>query len=266
MHRKLKTALAASTLVLATQAMAQVTFYEAEGFRGRAFTANAQVADFARKGYNDRASSVVVDSGRWEMCQDARFAGRCIVLRPGRYESLAALGMNDNISSVRPVDNGRRYETEMAQPVAAPNYDWRRRANERVYQAPVTSVHAVMGAATERCWVERQQVSERGDRNVGGAVVGALIGGVLGHQVGGGTGRDLATAGGAVAGAVVGSNVGRDNNNYGQRDVRRCENTTSGTPAYWDVTYNYRGLNHQVQLAAAPGPTIAVNGDGEPRQ
>ncbi len=125
-----------------------------------------------------------------------------------------------------------------------------------------------MGPPTERCWVERQRVSEpsRGDRNVGGAIAGALIGGVLGHQVGGGTGKDIATVGGAVAGGLIGSNVGRDNNTYASRDVRRCENTTSGTPAYWDVTYNFRGREHRIQMTATPGTTVAVNGDGEPRQ
>jgi uncharacterized protein YcfJ len=265
MHTSIKTALAAAALICASQAMAQVTFYENDGFRGRAFTANGEVSDFTRHGFNDRASSVIVDGGRWEMCQNARFDGRCIVLRPGRYESLSALGMNDNISSIRPVDMRRHYENEIAQPVAAPNYDWRRRANERVFDAPVTSVHAVMGAATERCWIEREQVGDRGNANVGGALAGALIGGVLGHQVGGGSGKDLATVGGAVAGGVIGSNVGRDNN-YASRDVRKCENTTSGTPAYWDVSYNFRGQNHQVQMASAPGSTISVNRDGEPRQ
>ena len=95
----------------------------------------------------------------------------------------------------------------------------------------------------------------------------ALIGGVLGHQVGGGSGKDIATVGGAVAGGVIGSNVGRDNTaQYGSRDVRRCENTTNATPAYWDVTYNFRGQDHQIQMTAPPGTTIAVNRDGVPRQ
>jgi uncharacterized protein YcfJ len=268
MNRKLKSALAVTALVAATHAAAQVTFYEGEGFRGRAFTTNSQVGDFARNGFNDRASSVVVDRGRWEVCEHQRFEGRCVVLRRGNYETLSQLGLENSISSVRPADNRRRYDEPAAQ-MDTPNYAWRRRANERVFEAPVTSVHAVMGQATERCWVERQQVSEpsRGDRNVGGAIAGALIGGVLGHQVGGGSGRDLATAGGAVAGGVIGSNVGRDSNGtYANRDVRRCENTTSGTPAYWQVTYNFRGQDHQMQMTQAPGATIAVNRNGEPRQ
>jgi hypothetical protein len=49
------------------------------------------------------------------------------------------------------------------------------------------------------------------------------------------------------------------------RDVRRCETTASAKPAYWDVVYNYRGVDHHVQMSAAPGPTIAVNRNGEPR-
>jgi uncharacterized protein YcfJ len=265
MNRQLQIALAASAFVMASSAFAQVTFYEGENFHGRAFTTQNEVRNFARIGFNDRASSVVVASGRWEVCEDARFEGRCVLLRPGNYDSLRALGMEDRISSVRRANNRRHYDSQ-PEPMAEANYDWRRRANERVYDAPVTSVHAVMGAASEHCWVERNQVSEqRGDRNVPGAIVGAVIGGVLGHQVGGGTGKDIATVGGAVAGGVIGSNVGRDGN-YGSRDIRRCETTTSGTPAYWDVSYRFHGMDHQVQMSAAPGTTIAVNSNGEPRQ
>ena len=148
----------------------------------------------------------------------------------------------------------------------APTYEYRQRANERVYEAPVTSVRAVVGPPEQRCWVEREQVVERGDQNVGGAVLGAIIGGVLGHQVGGGRGKDVATAGGAVAGALIGGNAGSGDNVAYDRDVQRCRNVSSGRPAYWDVTYNYRGVEHRVQMSAPPGNTIFVNRDGLPRQ
>lgn len=91
-------------IVLATaaaSASAQVTFFEHDGFRGRSFTTDRSVGDFVRFGFNDRASSVIVRSGRWELCDDARFGGRCVVLRPGRYASLSVMGMNDRVSSVR---------------------------------------------------------------------------------------------------------------------------------------------------------------------
>jgi hypothetical protein len=33
----------------------------------------------------------------------------------------------------------------------------------------------------------------------------------------------------------------------------------------WDVTYNFRGQEHRMQVTAPPGPTITVNERGEPR-
>ena len=267
MNSKFKTALTLSALVVGTHAAAQITFYQGEGFRGRAFTADQQVVNFSRSGFNDRSSSIVIERGRWEVCEDSNFRGRCVVLRRGSYDSLQRLGMENVISSARPLNPRRQQDNEIQAQMETPDYAWRRRANERVFEAPVTSVRAVMGAPTQHCWVERQQVSDpgRGDRNVGGAIAGALIGGVLGHQVGGGSGKDLATAGGAIAGGVIGSNVGRNGTTSGQ-DVQRCQNTVSGTPAYWDVTYNFRGREHQMQMSAAPGTTVAVNANGEPRQ
>jgi uncharacterized protein YcfJ len=267
MNPKLKIALAVSTLLLGAQASAQITFYDHEGFRGRAYTAGKAVPNFSRGGLNDRTSSVVVEQGRWEVCEHANFGGRCVVLRRGSYDSLARLGMENTISSARPTDRRKHYANEVPAQMETPDYAYRQRANERVYNAPVTDVRAVMGAPTQHCWIERQQVVESApDHNVGGAIAGAIIGGVLGHQVGGGRGKDLATVGGAVAGGVIGSNVGRGGSTMASRDVQRCENTVSGTPAYWDVTYNFRGRDHQVQMSAAPGTVIAVNGNGEPRQ
>lgn len=263
MNLKTKSILAACTLVLGSQAMAQITFYEREGFRGRAMSTERNIDNFDRTGFNDRTSSVVVDRGRWEVCEDSRFRGRCVVLRRGNYDSLHSLGMENRISSVRRIENERRYDNEREPVAAVPVYEWRQRPNERIYEVPVTSARAVVGPPNQRCWVERQQVQGGGQPNVGGAVIGGIIGGILGHQVGGGSGKDIATAGGAVAGAVIGANQG-GGSTY-PRDVQRCENVASTTPAYWEVTYNYRGVEHRVQMSAAPGRTILVNGNGEPR-
>lgn len=264
----LKTALTLSALVAASHAVAQITFYEGQDFRGRAYTSATAVSNLNRSGLNDRTSSVVVQGARWEVCNNANFGGKCVVLRPGSYDSLQQLGMDGSISSARPVDKRRQYANEVQAPMQTPDYAWRRRPNERVYDAPVTSSRAIMGAGTQHCWVERQQVSDSagGDRNVGGAIAGALIGGILGHQVGGGSGKDLATVGGAVAGGVIGSNVGRSGSTTTGRDVQRCETTQSGAPAYWDVNYKFRGQDHNIQMTAAPGSTVAVNAKGEPRQ
>jgi uncharacterized protein YcfJ len=266
MNILLKQALGACGIAFATCASAQITFYENESFSGRNFTARDQVADLRRLGFNDRASSVVVAHDRWEVCDDIRFGGRCIVLRPGRYASLQAMGLNDRISSVRTVDQQANIHESRYSPAPVASYDYRRRSDERIYEANVTSVRAVVGQAGQRCWVEREQVQQRGDANVPGAVVGAVLGGILGHQVGSGRGNDAATVGGAVVGGVVGANVGRDSGEQYSRDVQRCNAAPSQSRAdYWDVTYSFRGQEHHAQMSAPPGRTLTVNAEGEPR-
>jgi len=120
MNVKQKGAVALAAAVFATQASAQVTFYEREGFEGRSFGTEQQVRNFERHGFNDRASSALVSGGRWEVCEDVAFEGRCVVLRPGRYPSLAAMGLNDRVSSMRNVSanaRGQRREAPV-EPVA----------------------------------------------------------------------------------------------------------------------------------------------------
>jgi len=248
--------------------VAQITFYQQESFGGRAFTTDKRINNLQRSGFNDLASSAVVVGDRWEVCDDARFKGRCVVLRPGQYSSLAAMGLNDRISSVRDVSRDARIDDRRYAPAPLAALDYSQRNNESLYEANVTSVHAVLGTPERRCWAEREQVAQdQGSANVGGAVVGALLGGILGHQVGGGTGKDLATAGGAVAGALIGSNVGRSTQQPSGQDVQRCENVPNNAqPQYWDVIYNFRGQEHRVQMTTPPGRTVIVNGQGEPRK
>ena len=263
----LKATLGLAAVVVCAQAAAQVTFYEGEAFSGRAYTVDREVQNMGRTGFNDRATSAVVERGNWEVCEDARFEGRCVVLRPGSYERLTNLGMSNRISSARLVGRDQRRELAAPEPLPAPTYEYRQRPRERLFEVPVIDVRAVVGPPQQRCWVERQQVVEnRGEANVGGAIVGAIIGGVLGHQIGSGRGNDAATAGGAVAGAAIGANAGRGegSGSYSQ-DVQKCATTPSGPPQYWDVTYSFRGQRHNVQLNAPPGRTIMVNRDGVPR-
>jgi uncharacterized protein YcfJ len=265
MNNKLRPLFGIAAVAFAAHASAQVTFYEGEGFRGRAFAVSGEVRNFDRTGFNDRASSVVVDRGRWEVCEDARFQGRCVVLRRGSYDTLRGMGMENRISSVRKVDDRRHYDNEAPQALAAPNYEYRRRPNERLREVPITSARAVMGPPEQRCWVERGQVAEKRDLNVPGAIIGGLLGGIIGHQIGGGTGNTVATIGGAVGGGALGANIDRIRDPQSGQDVRRCENVAGQAPQYWDVTYNYKGVQHRVQMNTPPGQTITVNDRGEPR-
>lgn len=100
-------------------------------------------------------------------------------------------------------------------------------ANE-VYQARVLSSRAVNAAPQERCWTER-------------------------HQVG------LLELPFAIVGGTIDLLAGQQSTRYDQR----CTTVPGGT-AYWDVTYEFRGITRSVQMSARPGSTIAVNGYGEP--
>ena len=169
----------------------------------------------------------------------------------------------------RQAEEAQRIASSMRADAYAPSaYDYRRRDNERLYEARVTYVRAVVGPPQQRCWVEREQVVNSSPGvNVPGAIIGGAIGGILGHQIGGGRGQDIATGIGAVSGAVVGANVGRgsDGTVYTQ-DVQRCEFVpTSARPDYWDVTYVFGGYEHRAQTTTPPGATIFVNAQGEPR-
>ncbi|MBX3657982.1 MAG: glycine zipper 2TM domain-containing protein [Ramlibacter sp.] len=59
--------------------------------------------------------------------------------------------------------------------------------------------------------IEVVRTEEKGKGSGAGAVIGGIAGAVIGHQIGGGSGRDLATAAGAIGGAVVGNNVEKRN-------------------------------------------------------
>ena len=50
---------------------------------------------------SDQAGSVIIREGEWQLCDDADFRGKCVVLSPGRYDNLRDMG--DRISSVRRV-------------------------------------------------------------------------------------------------------------------------------------------------------------------
>lgn len=224
-----KTAFAVCALVLGTQAMAQIVIYEREGFRGRSVVVDRDMRNLDRRGLGDSAKSIVVERGRWEVCDEPRFQGRCAVLRRGNYPTLQGAGFTSNISSIRKASQGRRYDNE-PQAATGEDYQYRRRANERTTEVPVTAVRAIMGPPNQRCWVERQAAPAPVDPGA------ALIAGILGYQVG-----------------------------AAPQDVQRCREV-QGAPAHYEVTYNFRGSPRTVQMAAPPANNrIVVNQRGEPR-
>lgn len=60
--------------------------------------------------------------------------------------------------------------------------------------------------------VDSIEITREAGSGIGaGTVIGGVVGGVLGHQVGGGTGKDVATVAGVVGGAMVGHELEKSN-------------------------------------------------------
>jgi hypothetical protein len=70
---------------------------------GRAFPISDGVTNLGRTGFNDRASSLRVESGYWIFCSDSEFRGECRTFGPGEYPLLP--GLNNVISSGRRISD-----------------------------------------------------------------------------------------------------------------------------------------------------------------
>jgi len=74
-------------------------------------------------------------------------------------------------------------------------------------------------------------------------LVGAIIGGALGNQIGGGSGRDWATAGGAILGSQIANNNRRSRDVVAYQQEQVCETvyTTEPTVIGYITTFEYNG-------------------------
>lgn len=103
--------------------LGSVVLYADSDFRGEGISVNGAIPDLSRMRFNDRASSIVIHSGAWEVCVDANFRGRCEVI----HASTTRLGthrLNDNISSLRPAAY-RAVHDQYASPRNGRDGSWR---------------------------------------------------------------------------------------------------------------------------------------------
>jgi uncharacterized protein YcfJ len=119
-----------------------------------------------------------------------------------------------------------------------------------------------------RQWVQQAEAPQ--GRNYGGAVVGGIAGALIGNQVGGGHGREAATAIGAVVGAMTGDNIANRDVAYGYREVPR-EVTTCRTVqdvrqqlTGYRVDYEYHGQVYSTFMREQPGSTLRVRVSVDP--
>lgn len=80
----------------------EITLYTRTNFGGPAIKLHESEPDLDKLGFNDRTSSVVVSSGRWQVCEHKQYKGRCKVLEKGDYAQLK--DFNNMMSSVRELD------------------------------------------------------------------------------------------------------------------------------------------------------------------
>ena len=85
--------------------------YSDAGFRGEAVRIDGAVPSLSRIGFNDRASSMAINRGVWEVCVDANFRGRCEIIAASAGR-LHAYRLNDNISSLRPAGYDRGWRDD----------------------------------------------------------------------------------------------------------------------------------------------------------
>lgn len=88
--------------------------YQHADFRGQSLRVTGPIAHLSEYRFNDKASSIRIHGGSWEVCVDPNFRGRCEILSY-REDQLNEFRLNDKISSIRPVAdrwgrNDRRYD------------------------------------------------------------------------------------------------------------------------------------------------------------
>jgi hypothetical protein len=84
----LRASVAAALAISGGAYAAELTMFSGPDFRGSDMTIHGGVPNLDRTGFNDRAESIIVRSGRWEVCSDANFSGYCAMFGPGDYRIL----------------------------------------------------------------------------------------------------------------------------------------------------------------------------------
>ena len=82
----------------------RVVLYEQPNFGGQAVVIErSAVSDLQRVGFNNRAASMLIESGTWMFCTDTGFHGSCYTLGAGQYASLPR-DVDRRIASARRID------------------------------------------------------------------------------------------------------------------------------------------------------------------
>lgn len=130
---------------------------------------------------------------------------------------------------------------------------------------PVTETIKTPREVCKEVTVTRQKPVQDQHR-IAGTAVGAVVGGLLGNQVGGGTGKKIATVAGAVGGGYAGNQVQermQANDTYTTTETR-CNTVTDTHDKVvgYEVKYDLDGKVGTVRMDRDPGNRIPVQ-DGQ---
>jgi uncharacterized protein YcfJ len=132
----------------------------------------------------------------------------------------------------------------------------------------VTPLTRTMHTPRQECHDESvtQQAPVKDQHQLIGSLAGAVVGGVVGHQIGGGSGRDLATIAGAAGGGYAGNRIQK---NLQDKDTvtttqQKCSTVydSSQKQLGYEVRYRLDGREATVKMDHDPGDRIAVR-DGQ---
>lgn len=128
-----------------------------------------------------------------------------------------------------------------------------------------TAVYQQVAVPRQTC--TQTPVAVQNPSSGAGALMGAIAGGVVGNQIGGGSGRALATIAGVMGGAVMGDKIENPGSQLQNQTTCTTQTTYENRLVGYNVVYEYAGKQYNVQLPQDPGPTIQlqVTPVGQPR-
>ena len=151
---------------------------------------------------------------------------------------------------------------------AAASYKIMNHGPEYAQVLKVTPLTKAVRTPREQCHDESvaHQAPVKDQHQVIGTLAGAVVGGVLGHQIGGGTGREIATVAGAAGGGYAGNRIQKnlqDKDTYSTTE-HKCQTVydhSTKTVGY-EVRYRLGDQESTVKMDHDPGERIAVR-DGQ---
>jgi hypothetical protein len=97
-----------------------VELFDQFNFAGSRFPVGERVDNLDVTRWNDRAASMIVHWGSWELCTDAYYRGECAIYGPGSYPDIGG-GLTRQLSSIRPAGD-RTTSSGYAPPAPMPPY------------------------------------------------------------------------------------------------------------------------------------------------